>query len=214
MHTEIQNLGGLERGLDLTVAASDVAAEVSQRLARLARQTTMPGFRRGKVPVKMVAASYGSQVQAEVMREKLGNALSSALDASKLRIAGAPRLEPKPADDDGQMLFRATFEVYPEIEPGDLSAVALHRYTCTVSDADLDRTVEIVRRQRATRLAVEREAADGDRVTVDFRGTLDGQPFEGGKRRISPSIWARGACCRNSSRRCAACGRGSRRSLR
>jgi trigger factor len=181
MQTEIQDLGGLQRRVDLTVAASDVAQEVSQRLARIARQTTMPGFRRGKVPMKIVTASYGSQVQAEVMREKLGSALSSALDASKLRLAGAPRLEPKSAESADQIAFSATFEVYPEIELADLSQIELHRYTCNVSEADVDRTVEIVRRQRAPRMAVERAAADGDRVTVDFRGTIDGEEFEGGE---------------------------------
>ena len=181
MHTDIQDLGGLQRRVDLTVAASDIAAEVSQRLARLARQTSMPGFRRGKVPIKLVAASYGSQVQAEVMREKLGSALSSALDASKLRVAGAPRLEPLPVADTGQIGFSATFEVYPEIDPGDISQVELHRYTCNVAESDVDQTVEIVRRQRAGRSSVDREAVDGDRVSVDFRGTIDGQDFEGGE---------------------------------
>lgn len=180
MQTDIQDLGGLQRGVDLTVAASDIEAEVSQRLARMARETSMPGFRRGKVPIKIVAASYGSQVQAEVMREKLGSALTSALDARKLRIAGSPRLEAKPADGSKQISFRATFEVYPEIDLGGLSTLELQRYTCSVSDADLDRTIEIVRRQRAARSTAEREAADGDRVTVDFRGTIDGQAFEGG----------------------------------
>jgi trigger factor len=181
MHTDIKDLGGLQRRVDLTVAASDVAAEVSQRLARLAQKTSMPGFRRGKVPIKLVAASYGSQVQAEVMREKLGSALSSALDASKLRLAGAPRLEPKPDADTGQIAFYATFEVYPEIDPGDISQVELQRYTCSVSESDVDHTVEIVRRQRAGRSTVDRPAADGDRVSVDFRGTIDGQEFEGGE---------------------------------
>jgi len=181
MQVEIQDLGGLQRRVDLTVAESDVVQEVSQRLARLAQQTSMPGFRRGKVPMKIVAASYGSQVQAEVMREKVGSALSSALDASKLRLAGAPRLEPAPGAESGQIAFRATFEVYPEIDPGDLSGIELHRYTSSVSEADVDRTVEIVRRQRAQRIAVEREAADADRVTVEFHGTIDGQDFEGGQ---------------------------------
>jgi trigger factor len=180
IQSDIQDLGGLQRRVDLTVAASEVAQEVSQRLARIARQTKMPGFRPGKVPLKMVTASYGSQVQAEVMREKLGSALSSALDASKLRLAGAPRLEPKSAEDAGQIAFSATFEVYPDIELSDLSKLELHRFTTTISEADVDRTVEIVRRQRAPRTAVERPAADGDRVTVDFHGTIGGQEFEGG----------------------------------
>src|SRR5467141_1101414 len=164
MRADIQDLGGLQRRVDLTVAATDVAQEVSQRLARIARQSSMPGFRRGKVPMKIVAASYGSQIQAEVMREKLGSALSTALDASKLRLAGAPRLEPKSAEDAGQIAFSATFEVYPEIELGELSQIEMHRYTCNVSEADVDRTVEIVRGQRAPAMRGERE---GDRVTVD-----------------------------------------------
>jgi len=181
MQTDIQDLGGLQRRVDLTVASSDIEAEVSQRLARMARQATLPGFRRGKVPMKMVAASYGSRIQAEVMREKLGSALSSALDSRKLRLAGTPRLEPKPADTSGDFSFCATFEVYPEIDPGDLSSVQVSRFTCPVSDADVDSTIEVIRRQRATRLEVQRPAADGDRVTVDFHGTVDGQPFEGGE---------------------------------
>jgi trigger factor len=183
MQTDIQDLGGLQRRVDLTVASSDLAAEVSQRLARMAQQATLPGFRRGKVPMKIVAASYGSQIQAEVMREKLGHALSSALDSSKLRMAGLPRVEPRPGDDSGDFSFCATFEVYPEIDPGDLSTVAMQRFTCAVSDADVDGTIEVIRRQRATHSAVDQPAADGDRATVDFLGTLDGQPFEGGQAR-------------------------------
>jgi len=181
MHTNIQDLGGLQRRIDLTVAASDIAAEVTQRLARLAQQTSMPGFRRGKVPMKIVAASYGPKVKAEVVREKLSNALTSALDVSKLRLAGAPRLESKPPSEGGDIAFCATFEVYPEIDPGDLSKVELHRYSCAVSEADVDSTIEIIRRQRAGHVAVERPAADGDRVTVDFRGSVDAEAFEGGE---------------------------------
>jgi len=181
MHTNIQDLGGLQRRIDLTVAASDIAAEVTQRLARLAQQTSMPGFRRGKVPMKIVAASYGPKVKAEVVREKLSNALTSALDVSKLRLAGAPRLESKPPSEGGDIAFCATFEVYPEIDPGDLSKVELHRYSCAVSEADVDSTIEIIRRQRAGYVAVERPAADGDRVTVDFRGSVDAEAFEGGE---------------------------------
>src|ERR1700758_736833 len=127
LQTDIQDLGGLQRRVDLTVAASEVAQEGSQRLARIGRQTKMPGFRPGKVPMKIVTASYGSQVQAEVMREKLGRALSSALDASKLRRAGPPLLEPKPVEGADEIAFSATFEVYPDIDFGDLSRLELHR---------------------------------------------------------------------------------------
>jgi trigger factor len=98
-----------------------------------------------------------------------------------LRLAGAPRLEPKPASEGGDIAFCATFEIYPEIDAGDLSKVELHRYSCVVGEADIDSTLEIIRRQRARHSVVEREAAEGDRVTVDFRGTIDAQAFEGGE---------------------------------
>jgi len=117
----------------------------------------------------------------EVVREKLGSALSSALDVNKLRLAGAPRLEPKAASGSGDIAFCATFEVYPEIDPGDLSRIELHRFTCSVTEHDLDSTIAIIRRQRAKHEAVDRAAGDGDRVTVDFRGTIDAQGFEGGE---------------------------------
>lgn len=183
MHTEIQDLGGLQRRVDLSVPAGEVAVEVQQRLARMASQATMPGFRRGKVPLKMVAASYGAQIEAEVVRERLGNELSTALGSGKLRMAGPPRVEPRMSESGSDLSFSATFEIYPEIDTGDLSSVEVVRYACQVGDSDVDGTIEVIRRQRATRTAVQRAAADGDRVTVDFAGTVDGKPFEGGEAR-------------------------------
>jgi len=216
MQTDIQDLGGLQRRVDLTVAASEVAQEVSQRLARIARQTSMPGFRRGKVPLKIVAASYGSQVQAEVMREKIGSALSSALDASKLRLAGAPRLEPKSADDSDQIAFSATFEVYPEIEAGaTCPSSRLHRYTwrdrrgerrpdpgnCSPPSARSGR-----------RSSARRPTAIASRSISAERSTLNHSKAE--KRKIFRSTWVKDGCCRTSSGPCADCAPVSRRSSR
>ncbi|MCK6429041.1 MAG: trigger factor, partial [Burkholderiaceae bacterium] len=133
-----------------------------------------------KVPLKMVAASYGAQVQAEVLNDKIGQAFSAIVSASKLRVAGMPRVEPKTGAEGGDVAFSATFEVYPEIRIGDLSAVEVRRAVCPVGDAEIDETIAIMRKQRATYHAVERGAADGDRVIVDYRGSLDGTPFEGG----------------------------------
>jgi trigger factor len=181
MQADIQDLGGLRRRVDLTVASGDIAAEVSQRLSKMARQASLPGFRRGKVPLKMVAASYGAQVQADVTQEKLGSALRAALDSQKLRLAGAPRLEPRPAAADGDLSFSATFEIYPDIDPGDLSQIRVQRLHCDVSDKDVDATIEVIRRQRASYAPTERAAADGDRVTVDFQGSINGQVFNGGE---------------------------------
>lgn len=181
MSQTIETLDGLERRIQLTVPAADLEREVRQRLNKLARTVRMPGFRPGKVPMKMVVASYGAQVQAEVLNDKVGAAFDAAVTANQLRVAGMPRLEPQSkADDAGDLSFAATFEVFPEIKVGDLSSVRIDRAVCAVGDAEVDKTIEIMRRQRATYETVERPARPEDRATVDFVGSLDGTPFSGG----------------------------------
>ncbi len=180
MQQTVESLGALERRIDLTVPAESIDKEVQTRLNKLARTVKMPGFRPGKVPLKMVAQTYGAQVQAEVMNDKVGEAFSSAVNANNLRVAGQPRLEPRAVEGSQDLTFSATFEVYPEIVVGDLAGVEVQRATCAVGDAEVDRTLEIMRKQRATYEDVTRAAADGDVVTVDFKGTQDGTPFDGG----------------------------------
>jgi len=180
MQQTVESLGALERRIDLTVPADAIEKEVQLRLTKLARSVKMPGFRPGKVPMKMVAQTYGAQVQAEVLSDKVGEAFSSAVNASKLRVAGQPRLEPRAVEGSQDLAFSAVFEIYPEVSVGDLSGVEVQRAVCPVGDAEVDRTLEIMRRQRATYEEVTRSAQDGDVVTVDFKGTLDGTPFEGG----------------------------------
>ena len=180
MQQEVENLGALQRRLDISVPAEALAREVQVRLNKLARSVKMPGFRPGKVPMKMVASSYGAQVQAEVLNDKIGEAFSAEVSARQLRVAGTPTVAPKTGGDAAQLTFSATFEVYPEISLGDLGGVAVERAVCEVGDAEVDKTIDIMRRQRATLREVERPAADGDRVTVDYRGSVDGVAFEGG----------------------------------
>jgi trigger factor len=181
MSQTIETLDGLERRIQLTVPAADLENEVKQRLVKLARTLRMPGFRPGKVPMKMVVASYGAQVQAEVLNDKVGAAFDAAVTANQLRVAGAPRLEAKSQGEDaGNLAFDATFEVFPEIKVADLSTVEVEQAVCPVGDAEVDKTIEIMRRQRATFAEVERAAAAGDRVTIDFVGSIDGTPFQGG----------------------------------
>ena len=181
MSQTIETLDGLERRIQLTVPAADLEREVKQRLNRLARTVRMPGFRPGKVPLKMVVASYGAQVQAEVLNDKVGAAFDAAVSANQLRVAGMPRLEPKSAaDTGGDLAFAATFEVFPEVKVGELSSAKIERAVCPVGDAEVDKTLEIMRRQRATYEPVERPARTDDRVTVDFVGSLDGVAFAGG----------------------------------
>lgn len=192
MQQTIQSLSALERRVDLSVPAAAIEQEVKTRLAKLARGMKMPGFRPGKVPIKMVAQTYGAQVQAEVLNDKVGEAFNSAVTASKLKVAGQPRLEPRTVDGDNRaddsnkdLTFSATFEIYPEISVGDLSATEVQRAICSIGDAEIDRTLHIMRKQRATFEDVQRPAQDDDAVTIDFKGTHAegenaGQPFEGG----------------------------------
>lgn len=179
MQANIETLGALERRLDFVVPAADIEKEVSARLSKLARTVRMPGFRQGKVPMKMVAATYGAQVQAEVLNDKVGAAFNDAVTNNKLRVAGTPRVEPK-SGETADLSFSATFEVYPEISVGDLASVEVQRAVCPVGDAEVASTIEIMRKQRARFEEVKRPASDGDRVSVDFVGSLDGTPFDGG----------------------------------
>jgi len=180
MQQTVESLGALERRIDLTVPAESIDKEVQTRLTKLARTVKLPGFRPGKVPLKMVTQTYGAQVHAEVMNDKVGEAFSSAVTANNLRVAGAPRLEPRAVEGSQDLTFSATFEVYPDIAVGDLAGVEVQRASCPVGDAEVDRTLEIMRKQRATYEDVDRAAVDGDVATVDFKGTQDGTPFDGG----------------------------------
>ncbi len=184
MAVTVETLDKLERRITLSLPAEVLKNEVDARLKKLARTVKADGFRPGKVPMNVVAQRYGYSVQYEVMNDKLGEAFSQAAAEAKLRVAGQPRISEKEGDaPEGQVQFDATFEVYPEVTVGDLSAVEIERVNAEVNDAAIDRTVEILRKQRRTfnqRPAAE-GAADGDRVTIDFEGKIDGVPFEGGK---------------------------------
>jgi trigger factor len=184
MAVTVETLDKLERRITLSLPADVLKNEVDARLKKLARTVKADGFRPGKVPMNVVAQRYGYSVQYEVMNDKLGEAFSQAAAEAKLRVAGQPRISEKEGDaPEGQVQFDATFEVYPEVAIGDLSAVEIERVNAEVNDAAIDRTVEILRKQRRTfnqRPAAE-GAADGDRVTIDFEGKIDGVPFEGGK---------------------------------
>jgi trigger factor len=180
MQTHIQTLSALERRVDLTLPASEIDREVETRLTRMSRNVRMPGFRPGKVPLKMLRASYGPQVQAEVLNDKVGEAFNAAVNASQLRVAGTPRVEPKTNAAGAELAFSATFEIYPDVVLGDLGTASVQRAVCPVGDAEVDQTLEIMRKQRATYAPVQRPAADGDRLVVDFVGTRDGVAFEGG----------------------------------
>ena len=183
MSVQVETLDKLERRITLTLAATTINSEVETRLKKLSRTVKADGFRPGKVPMSVVAQRYGYSVHYEVMNDKVGQVFSVAVNEAKLRVAGAPRITEKEGAAEGQVAFDATFEVYPDIKVGDLSAAEVERVSTEVTDAAIDKTIDILRKQRRTfaqRPAVE-QAVVGDRVTIDFEGKIDGVPFDGGK---------------------------------
>ena len=183
MAVQVETLEKLRRRITLTLPAQDIHGEVESRLKRLARTVKADGFRPGKVPMSVVAQRYGWNVQYEVVNDKVGQLFDQATREARIRVAGAPRITQSDKAPEGSLAFDATFEVYPDVQIGDLSAADLERVSTEVTDAAIDRTVEILRKQRRTfglRAAAE-GAGEGDRVTIDFEGKIDGEAFAGGQ---------------------------------
>jgi trigger factor len=181
MAATLENISQLERRLDITLPAAEIDHEVQSRLKRLARNVKMHGFRPGKVPLKVVARQYENQVRSEVLGDALQKSFGAAIREQNLRVAGYPRFEPKSAAvSAAQVEFSATFEIYPEVAVGDMAKVAISRPVTGVSEAEVDKTLEIMRKQRASYTPVERAAAMGDKTTIDFVGKIDGREFDGG----------------------------------
>jgi trigger factor len=183
MAVHVETLDKLERRITLSLPASSIASEVESRLRRLSRTVKADGFRPGKVPMSVVSQRYGYSVHSEVLNDKVGQVFSQAVNEAKLRVAGPPRITEKAEAPEGEVAFDATFEVYPEVKLGDLSQAEVERVTADVTDEAVDKTIEILRKQRRTfqQRPQAEGAAEGDRVTIDFAGTVDGVPFEGGK---------------------------------
>jgi len=183
MAVTVETLEKLERKITLSVPVTLIQAEVDSRLKRLARTVKMDGFRPGKVPMNVVAQRYGYSVQYEVLNDKVGEAFAVAANEAKLRVAGQPRITEKEGAPEGQVTFDAVFEVFPEVKIADLSSAEIEKLSAEVDDAAIDKTLEILRKQRRTfaQRAQDQAAQDGDRVTVDFEGKIDGEPFDGGK---------------------------------
>jgi len=183
MAVTVETLEKLERKITLTLPTSVIQNEVNTRLKRLARQVKVDGFRPGKVPMNIVAQRYGYSVHYEVMNDKVGEAFSVAANEAKLRVAGQPRISEKEQTSDTEMAFDAIFEVYPEVVIKDLSQVEVETLQSHVTEEAVDKTVEILRKQKRTfaQRSMDAAAATDDRVTVDFIGKIDGEPFEGGR---------------------------------
>ena len=167
----------------MSVPVDEVERQFEERLKKLARGVKMSGFRPGKVPLKIVAQQYGPQVRSEVIGDALQKRFSDAVKEANLKVAGNPRIEPvqKEGGDDKAFEFNATFEVYPEVKTADLSAVTVERPVVAVTDAEVDKTLDILRKQRTTfAAAAGRAAQKGDKLTIDFEGRIGGEVFAGG----------------------------------
>jgi trigger factor len=171
----------LERRIDMAVTMAEIESEVEQQLKRIAKTAKMAGFRPGKVPMKMVAQSYGGQARSEAIGAAIEKAFDEMVRAQKLRVAGQPRIEPKKSDDAAKMEFTAIFEVFPEFQVAEVAGRSLERPVLTVGDAEVDQTIEVLRKQRTAYVPAGRASENGDRLVVDFTGRKDGAEFEGGK---------------------------------
>ncbi|MDZ7892620.1 MAG: trigger factor [Rhodoferax sp.] len=183
MAVTVETLEKLERKITLTLPVGVIQTEVDSRLRKLARTVKMDGFRSGKVPMNVVSQRYGYSVHYEVMNDKVGEAFATAANEAKLRVAGQPKISESETSPEGQMAFDAIFEVFPEVKIADLAGAEVEKLTADVTDEAIDKTIEILRKQRRTfaQRAQDIAAQDTDRVTVDFEGKIDGEPFAGGK---------------------------------
>lgn len=178
----VEQVNPLQRTLELKIVSADLDAAVENRLAKFAKNARMPGFRKGHVPMKHVRGMYGMQAYDEALNELVGQAWADAASKSGLRIAGTPRIDAKQGEAaEGELAFVATFEVFPDVELPDFASLELKRFACTVSDENVEKTLDVMRKQRAVyNVAEGRAAADEDRVKINFKGTKDGEAFQGG----------------------------------
>ena len=188
-----QLTNALERRLDLLVAIEELEKDIDQRLKRIGKNFKMPGFRPGKVPANIVKQQYGEQAHFDALNEVLERAFGEAAKSQELRVAGNPRIEPKTTESTTHLEFSAVFEVYPDVKLGDLSSVEIERPVLEVGAAEIDSTMTVLRKQRVRYEPVDRGAAKDDRVTIDFLGKKDGEPFAGGQAKDYPFVLGAGS---------------------
>ncbi|RUO38774.1 trigger factor [Aliidiomarina shirensis] len=181
MQVSVEATEGLERRITISVPAEKIDKEVKSKVQQQARTVRMDGFRPGKVPVSLVAKRFGPAIRQDVVMEQIQRHYIEALVQEKINPAGAPRFEPKVDEEGKDLEFVAVFEVYPEVELKDLDKVSVEKPVATVTDADLEKMLETLQKQHATFEEVKRGAKEGDKVTFDFLGRVDGEEFEGGK---------------------------------
>lgn len=182
MESKVENLGALERRFDISISLEKLQDEINLRLKKLAKTTKFHGFRPGKVPLTLVKQMYGVQVQQDVINDAIHKEFTDTVKENNLKIAGYPRFENKSTNEqDVLYTVSATFEVYPEIILGDLSNQSVDQLDVRVDEVDIDKTIDMISKQRVTYKPVSRAAIKGDRVKIDYHGVINGDDFAGGK---------------------------------
>lgn len=193
MQVSVEQSGNIERKMTISVPSEKVDSEVSRHLQRLSKQAKVPGFRPGKIPMKIMRSRYLGQVMQDVISELIQSSYQDALDKESLRPAGPPSIETTAADEGKDLEYTATFEVYPDLSSLTLSGLKIERTQCEIADSDIDTTLESLRRQKVEWKNIEGEAQDGHRVTLDFTGSVDGEPFAGGEGKAMPVVIGSGS---------------------
>jgi trigger factor len=181
MRVSLESTGALERRLEVSVPDAEVEQAFDARLKVFSRTARLKGFRPGKAPLAVVKRQFGAQLRDEVVSEIVRQSLGTALNEHRLEPVGGPRIEPLPPSSGEGLRYAAIFEVYPQIELKGVDSIEISRPTAEVGTTDVDTMIETLRKQRPNFVAATRPAIDSDRLTVDFEGRIDGEPFEGGK---------------------------------
>ena len=192
MQISVENTGKLERRMQVQVPAERVSKEIATRLKELSRTARLKGFRPGKAPITVIRQQFGQQVHREVIGELMQSSFAEAVTQNQLSPAGSPRIEPTSVAEGQDLTYVATFEVFPEVALQPIGSLSIERVTAEVSEADVDAMIERLRKQQTKYSAVTRPAADGDKVTVDFVGSIDGNAFAGGKGENVPIVLGEG----------------------
>jgi len=181
MQVSVESIGKLERRMQVQVPAERVSQEIATRLKNISRTARLNGFRPGKAPLKVIRQQFGSQIHREVIGELLQSSYAEAVSQKQLTPAGSPRIEPQSMDEGQDLKYVATFEVFPEVVLQPMESLEVERVAAEVTESDIDAMIERLRKQQMKYSAVSRAAANGDKVTIDFDGAIDGVAFAGGK---------------------------------
>src|SRR5262245_3951841 len=181
MQVSVESTGALERRMEVQVPAERVEKAVDERVQKMSRTVRLKGFRPGKVPVKVVRQQFGEQIRQEVLGDVMQATFAEAVGQEKLAPVSAPKIEPIDLQSGVDLKYRAIFEICPDCELKGVEAISVAKPVVEVGAADIDAMIDNLRKQRPSYVSVDREARETDQVTVDFLGTIDGVPFDGGK---------------------------------